>query len=374
MPLPKTGLPVNFSDTNNTGNNSNDQDGTTMAQNAIAPQKVQARKEAPKALAASLESRSSKQGATIIVVDKDNRSEISHITNKFFLSSLNYQYKEKAQLVETFGTSSVSFFDDSVKVYRMSGQAVDYPSDTNTPHESMHQSSLIQLYNKHMRGTELVKNNQIAVLKVMNHLIYGYPLNMSSTYNASQDKIANFSMSWVISRHSLSMPGSFDEDDIATLYSPDRLDSEVRAKINEALKIITNLSKFNFEAEEAPLGFIKFDIINDIPQFSGVSSSFRVNQFFKTQLLKEEKIIELKDNIKTQIKALIDYIREQPPGGIFSTASNKASMFTNTSLDETENALEGMFKKDNKLNKVIEFLISIDAARNKLFATKTSFA
>lgn len=152
-------------------------------------------KQAPEALAEHLNSSSSQEGATLMVVDTDDKSKISHITNKFYLSNFSMQFREKAQLVETFGASSVSFFDDSIKVYNFSGQAIDYPSDSHAPYESMQQSSLIQLYNKHMRGTLLVKNNQIAVLKVMNHLIYGYPLNMTSRYSASQDKIANFSMS-----------------------------------------------------------------------------------------------------------------------------------------------------------------------------------
>lgn len=161
----------------------------------LASSDLTLQKEAPQALAEELDQSQSQSGATILVVDNDDRSNIKHITNKFVLGSMSIQRQEKAQLVETLGTSSVSFFGDSVKVYTFSGQAVDYPSGTSTPHESMHQSSLLRLYDNHLRGTKLVKTNKIGVLKVMNHLIYGYPMNLNSQYQAGQDKIASFRMS-----------------------------------------------------------------------------------------------------------------------------------------------------------------------------------
>ena len=67
----------------------------------------------------------------------------------------------------------------------------------------MHLSSLIKLYNEHMRGTELVKNNSIAMLKCLNHTVKGYPLNFNSGYNAQLDKEGMFAMSWAVIDHSL---------------------------------------------------------------------------------------------------------------------------------------------------------------------------
>jgi hypothetical protein len=133
-------------------------------------------------------------GATIMVVDEERNGVVTQITNRFFLSGFQMNYREKAQLVETFGASTVSFFGDTIKVYQFSGTAVDYPSQ-NDPASSMHQTSLLRLYDQHLRGTKLLQNKRIAVIKIFNHTVYGYPLSFNTTYNSGRDKVATFNMS-----------------------------------------------------------------------------------------------------------------------------------------------------------------------------------
>jgi len=154
-----------------------------------------------------------------MVLDNKNDNSIKYITNKFFLMSFQMSFREKAQLMETFDSANVSFFNDTVKVYNFSGRAVDYPSAEGSAHSSMHQSSLTQLYNNNLRGTQLVKNEEIALIKVFNHLVYGYPMSLTVTYTGQMDKLASFALQFVVTKHTQSLPGLFDEKDLEDNYS-----------------------------------------------------------------------------------------------------------------------------------------------------------
>lgn len=151
-------------------------------------------KEAPDDLAEQINHSSAPSGATILILDAGRNDEVIHLTNRFYLSGFSMSFQEKVQILETFDASSVSFFGNTAKVYGFQGQAVDYPS-TNSSSATMHQSSLIHMYENQLRGTQLLKKNHIAVMKIMNHLVYGYPMNMEVSYSAGADKIGSFSLS-----------------------------------------------------------------------------------------------------------------------------------------------------------------------------------
>ncbi len=153
-----------------------------------------ARKEAPNNLSEYINHSDIPAGATIMIVDEERNGIVKQITNRFFLTAFNVNYREKAQLVETFGASTVSFFGDTIKVYQFAGNAVDFPSDTD-PASSMNQTALLKLYDEHLRGTKLLQNKRIGVIKIFNHTVYGYPLSFQSSYNSSRDKLASFTMS-----------------------------------------------------------------------------------------------------------------------------------------------------------------------------------
>tara|TARA_Y100000592_G_C5460592_1_gene313774 strand:+ start:78 stop:233 length:156 start_codon:yes stop_codon:yes gene_type:complete len=51
------------------------------------------------------------------------------------------------------------------------------------------------MYNNELRGTALVENNSIAVIKVLNHTIFGYPLVLQVNYDQGSDKFASFNLS-----------------------------------------------------------------------------------------------------------------------------------------------------------------------------------
>ncbi|HNW88106.1 MAG TPA: hypothetical protein PKN48_00455 [Bacteroidales bacterium] len=199
-------------------------------------------------------------GAVLYVIERHTPSNTWHIkykTNKFFLTGLSMGLKEKVQIMETFGSAVVSFFGNSVKIYEFSGVTVEAPSvksmnETNfaksakagsyvntavagideqqdNPNEqtisssnssaAFWQSSLIHMYEHVLRGTQLVKNNSVALLTVGTHYIYGYPLNLMSVYNAQADKMATFTMSWIVLDHVMAYD-DIEPNDFAKNYAP----------------------------------------------------------------------------------------------------------------------------------------------------------
>lgn len=201
-----------------------------------------------------------KVGASIFVIKRQKPQNVwsyTHRTNKFFLTRLVMSSKEKVQVLDTFGSATISFFGESIKVYELSGVTIESPSSqddytltttveqrgrirtnvrtldetsgeegytynsqgilSRTAVGAFWQSSLIHMYNNVLRGTQLVKNDSMALLTVGTHFIYGYPLNMVSDYTSQAEGIASFSMSWLVLDHILSYE-ELDQDDFATNY------------------------------------------------------------------------------------------------------------------------------------------------------------
>lgn len=214
-------------------------------------------KKAPEDLHALITDRE-KIGAMLFIIERHSETQswfVKYKTNKFFLTSMVLNMKEKVQIQETFGTSLVSFFGDSVKIYEFAGLAVDWPAapttrddlyyDTyynsesykhaviNTRDEVIEdgeaedvrytspknfwQSSLIHMYNNVLRGTQLVQNDRVALLSVGTHYVYGYPLTLSVNYTAQAEKFASFSMSWVVLDHTMGYD-EIEEDDFEDNY------------------------------------------------------------------------------------------------------------------------------------------------------------
>jgi hypothetical protein len=148
-----------------------------------------------------------------LFVKQDSGDLIYKMTNQFYLQAMEVSSKERAQISNTFGASSVFLFGESAKIYSFSGTAVDYGSQ-NIQGEYFQGSALLDLYNKELRGTQLVDNKRIAVLKVLNHTIWGYPLNFTYRKVAHKEKTIEFGMSWVIVDHTLTASSVVVNDDL----------------------------------------------------------------------------------------------------------------------------------------------------------------
>ncbi len=106
-------------------------------------------------------------------------------------------YKEKTQITETFNSSAVSFFGDSVKIYSFAGKMLDFPSyelqetpgitgdiarspaisdalaaggqETVYDYSTMSASAFNILYNEELRASKLFKDKRIGLIKIYNH-------------------------------------------------------------------------------------------------------------------------------------------------------------------------------------------------------------
>lgn len=195
----------------------------------------------PDDLSEYINEKNERVGAIIYIRNKN--SEIISMTNKFYLTQMSIQHKERVQLMEAFDSANVSFFGHAVVVYEFAGVAVDWASqDKYNKYQYFHQSSLLTLYKDSLRGSRLLEKDSIAVLKVYNHTIVGYPLNFNVVYNANNDKFAQFSMSWVITEHKLVMPEVVTTENLKNMTLPST--PNIKA-IQETIKIVDDVITFN---------------------------------------------------------------------------------------------------------------------------------
>jgi hypothetical protein len=117
---------------------------------------------------------------------------------------------------------------------------------SKNPYKFFQASSLIKLYNEALSGSKLIKENKIAVLKIRNNLIYGYPLNLQIGSNSNADKLCNFSIAWVVSEHNLTGNGTVTKKELEGLYKNILIADEINLNaINEGIK-----KHFKFGQEE----------------------------------------------------------------------------------------------------------------------------
>ena len=177
-------------------------------------------KTAPDNLANEIRTKANTEAVIMIL---DNSGIIKHITNKFYLQSMQMSMREKFQLMETFGAANLSFFGEAARVYIFNAATVDAPSQDIgiSQGKYYYQSSILKMYNNVLRGSQLIKDDKIAVLKANNHLIYGYPLNLQVAYDAGRQPVTNFVLQFVVSEHSLELPGVVSEKYLEKMYSVD---------------------------------------------------------------------------------------------------------------------------------------------------------
>ena len=250
-------------------------------------------KESPSSLAEQLTESQIPTGATFMVIPRNTTDgglgqPIKFITNNFYLSAMQMAYKEKTQIMETFNSPAVAFFGDTIKVYSFSGKMLDYPSytiqESNTVRDvlkslknqnsaaaasqsgpaiaavslntlasetkvanqeqraayahTMAASAFNIFYNESCRASKLFQNKQIALIRVFNHWIWGYPINFQLAYNANEDKVASFGMSFIVAKHEFGLEPLFGEDDLRNLFSTEHFYGRAKGKDDAAADAI----------------------------------------------------------------------------------------------------------------------------------------
>lgn len=251
------------------------------------------------------------QAGAVIYIQHKTLGNISSRTSRFYLTNMGIGLQEKSQILETFGTSNISFFGQKTKVYNFAGVVLDWKSQNGSGSEYWQASSLIHMYNNTLRGTALVESNQIAVIKVMNHTVFGYPLVLQVNYDQGSDKYASFSLSWVVTKHLLGVPGIVTENQLKSNYSPIQ-----RNAISEILQnAITKIT----EAVEAAM------IATTVPTDSSQYGAFNNDLIHKN--LEQLKNIVDEGKIKTNMGDLKDKLLDLRAGGDGQVSPFIASIF-----------------------------------------------
>lgn len=263
-----------------------------------------------------------KVGASIFIINPES-GNLLYATNNFYLTSMQFSYQEKAQVLETFGSSVVSFFGQKTVVYQFQGMTTEWLSQS-VRYKTMQNSSLVKLYSEHLRASQLAKDKNIAVLKVFNHSIWGYPLSLNTSHQAAADGVAPFGMSWVVVKHKLDMPGTFTESDLAKLYSTDGIavDSQTLA-LRAVSDSIAKLTKVPYGDSN------KINMFGTTPQlWKALVAENDTNFNRELPLIVEEVHASIKNTLTDQtnlpsIPAYIEKYRNSPDTGLADAESLK---------------------------------------------------
>lgn len=149
---------------------------------------------------------------TILVLDKAS-SALQWQTNKFILQQISKPMQERFQLVETFDDPALFFFGEKAKIYTIQGVLLDAdygtgPDRTDKEIKRKNKNQWTQamqdFYERHLRGTRLLEEGNIAALYINNWYIKGYPFAFNiSKESTSMPDGATFHMSWVITDETL---------------------------------------------------------------------------------------------------------------------------------------------------------------------------
>ena len=138
-----------------------------------------------------------------------------YVTNKFWLTHAREIRQEKAQIIETFGEAAYYFFGERTKIYNFAGTLLETKSLSKSFKTQYYwASSLIDLYNRHLRGTMLAENKHEAVLSYKNNYIYGYVTNLNTDYASNTPQVVSFTFSMIVREHAL-----IDRSNLKDMYN-----------------------------------------------------------------------------------------------------------------------------------------------------------
>lgn len=143
--------------------------------------------------------------ATIFIMQnmRERRVEVkfTEAYNNFILTNVSEQHQEKFQIFETFGESSIFFFDEKTKMYSFSGYLIDSIHQKRGAPKTSWAIEFKQLWDNKLRGTKLAENNQLAVISWKRNLAWGYPIALNINTDVNAPFIAAFSFNMIIKKH-----------------------------------------------------------------------------------------------------------------------------------------------------------------------------
>jgi hypothetical protein len=125
----------------------------------------------------------------------------------FIIQSVVDQRVEKQQIIETFGDSFVYFFGERPRIVTFSGVLIN-TEDFNW------RSTFWRNYDRHLRGTQLVRANARCYLSYDTMVMEGYPIQAQANDDATQPYSIPFSVTMFLT-------GYYDYSDIGYTRFPD---------------------------------------------------------------------------------------------------------------------------------------------------------
>ncbi len=290
------------------------------------------------------ESLRDKVGAFLFIKDRFT-SEVKFITNDFWLTAMQIAFKERVQITESFNSSNFSFFGDNARVYNFTAATVDSTSsDPYDPGKLYYQSSILELYKNHLRGTKLVENNYIAVLCVANHLIEGYPINLNVGYSADAAPMTQFSIAWLVTSHYYDMEGVVNKARLEKMYSVTSRDLPNVKILQDDIALLSTALAVD--------GVYVVDYFNSLKSLKDKTSKYQiyVNRV-NSDLAKftETKSEEVLTN-ETFLSPAVYYRYNRPEDKqAFDLKLNEAVTKIQTLIMERKRSIEEEYIKDSKL-------------------------
>lgn len=158
-----------------------------------------------------------------LLIKNIDTGNIVAATNKFLVTDWQETRMEKLQVIETFHSSTLNWFDEKTKNYAFAGvlleaeRAIPLLSlDTdNVKHTYLWSQSFRKLWSEYLRGTKLVENNNICVISLMNNIMFGYPHSINFTTNANRPNLVNFQFQFICAKQHIVGEKLYEN------YSPD---------------------------------------------------------------------------------------------------------------------------------------------------------
>lgn len=330
---------------------------------SLYPNLNKSAKDSPIDLAGEINGRAQEIGAVIYILEKD--SSIKYATNAFYLSGMQFAMKERLQVLEVFESANISFFDESTRVYTFTGVVVEQESqDKNKPYKYLQQSSLIKMYNDVLRGTKLVEREAVAVLKVKNHLIYGYPFQFQSSTNGQIDNMASFSFGWIVTDHKLSYPGIVTDKELSLSYASieNSENGPYLEEVNKILGLIENILIISNWSDGTDTGF------DTILKELGVSQinalSYNAIRNINNQSLFINKFQVVINSYKSYVS---NFLNKNNPRLLSPLLSQYYTTdLLNYEFDRMINAITKMFKDEEEYINMMTFIKKLIILKNDL--------
>jgi hypothetical protein len=216
------------------------------------------------------------------------------------------------------------------------------------------------MYDTVLRGSKLLELKALGVLKIANHLIYGYPLNFNVSYSSSADRIAQFNTQWVVVKHDLGyLPANMTLEMLDKNFSSSAISyKQTNSEIKNMITVIDQCLNTKTWAK-----------INVVPGVNRLPSNLAVLTFADLGVMLKEERTDFQNELRQKINAVESQIANIRLTGKVSLLLDQT--FPETyKWDELKNSIKNLFNSSNSENFAIlrSFIVILTDLLSKLKA------